>query len=113
MQHNPRLVSKLDEAIAIVRKQRRGDCATAIALGQALRERFGKGRPFEIRVGEAAHTIKPDAVRISKSRIDLGPVELPLMAVTDCQHGKNEKGDPIYGPGVPLGDTVVIPVRLV
>jgi len=107
-----RLLSKLDEAIRIVQKQRRGDSSDAVRLAEQLRPRFGAGKPFAIQIGAIRHVVQPDQVRISKSRIDLGSAQISLMSVTDCVHDEQD-GDPVYGPGIWDNDNTIVPVQVV
>ena len=116
MADTTRLVGKMDEAIRALKPQRRQGVMEGIRFAEDLKARFSTGRHFDVVIRGIVHPVRCERVRISRTTVDLGLVDadgtIPLTRVTHCEHGHDDKGDPIVGYGVHETDDSITPIAL-
>lgn len=109
MADTKRLVAKIDEAIKGLKPMRKKGFNEGTQLAEAFKEKFLKGKPFSILMGNQECIVKCDNVRISRTNLDLGIKEadgfIPLTRVTKS----NSKTSPI---GIEEDDGSVTPIKV-
>ena len=99
-----KLFTKLDDALALVKKHNKLNYYWACDFVSALLPRLRAHRPFELLVGNRTLTIKPNDVRVSKTTIDFGDVGICLMHVSSVVGQEDDQGHAPEFPAVTLQD---------
>ena len=86
---NSRAISKLLEAHKILKKQgRSADTSAGQAFALDLVRHLETGKPGIVTIGEQSYPFKPADVRVSKTRVTLGKVEIGLTTLQDGEDGE-------------------------
>lgn len=89
---NTRAIAKILEAHKVLKKLgRSSDTAAGQAFALDLVQLLEKGKPMTVTIGnEAPKMFRPDDVRVSRTKVMLGKIEIGMMSLTGGTDGAYE-----------------------